>query len=344
MSEFSGLQLIVPAESDYEEIETGPATSYSDHTISSQVTATRASSRNSATSISRGPNVTPSTETPDTDTNKSPQNCTTAAHRSSGKNLVTYPRCSSAPNNKLGTVLAKMLYFGGFKQVNSVDTVASYGITAFLCVAAEAERPKCVKNEDLQSGAVIYKKLQMIDGPSTNLADYLPDAFTFLDEARQEGRRAVVYCAQGYSRSAAVVIAYLMRDQSISYHDALAIVRQERKADPNIFFCMQLAGSHFSPPIEGWETPCGYSPCRLPHFPLPTYLQTVPLFGDSIETLSKSPSLRHENENPLIDIQDQWDLSVSVEGDKVELLLASSGIISPLVTPQAHQTPGLSLN
>ena len=142
--------------------------------------------------------------------------------------------------SRLATVIPGFLYYGGYKQANHLESMATKSITAFLCCAREAPRPTFVQQADIDAGLVMWRKLEMLDGGGTRLLDFLPYAFEFIDECRRLGHRVCVYCAQGYSRSASVVIAYLMRAQRLPYSDALSIARQERRADPNIFFCMQL--------------------------------------------------------------------------------------------------------
>lgn len=51
----------------------------------------------------------------------------------------------------------------------------------------------------------------------------------------------LVHCNKGVSRSAAIVIAYIMREKKLLYKEALAIVRKERESVfPNSGFAAQL--------------------------------------------------------------------------------------------------------
>jgi len=50
----------------------------------------------------------------------------------------------------------------------------------------------------------------------------------FIDNALNGGGSVLVHCAQGKSRSASVVIAYMMRKHNWQFSDALQYVKQKR--------------------------------------------------------------------------------------------------------------------
>lgn len=62
----------------------------------------------------------------------------------------------------------------------------------------------------------------------------LPSVITFIEEALEKGGGVLVYCTDGISRSAAVVIAYLMYSKRKTYSDAYSFVKLKRSvAKPN---------------------------------------------------------------------------------------------------------------
>lgn len=52
--------------------------------------------------------------------------------------------------------------------------------------------------------------------------------FPFIDRVLEKGETVLVHCAAGKSRSAGVVIGYLMYRQSLSFEEALGVVRKAR--------------------------------------------------------------------------------------------------------------------
>lgn len=82
-----------------------------------------------------------------------------------------------------------------------------------------------------------YFKLPLHDKPGQDLFPYLKAASDFIDE----GERVLVHCGAGMSRSASIVIAYLMMTNKWSYTDAHEFVKTRRAiVCPNEGFVTQL--------------------------------------------------------------------------------------------------------
>ncbi|KAK8941828.1 Dual specificity protein phosphatase [Platanthera guangdongensis] len=89
-----------------------------------------------------------------------------------------------------------------------------------------------------------FKLLRMAvplrDTEEENLLDYLDACLDFIDQGRKEGA-ILVHCFAGVSRSAAIIIAYLMRTEQKSQEDALESLRQcHEHVCPNDGFLEQL--------------------------------------------------------------------------------------------------------
>ncbi|KAJ8267157.1 hypothetical protein GJAV_G00139160 [Gymnothorax javanicus] len=93
----------------------------------------------------------------------------------------------------------------------------------------------------LDTGLVRYKRLPATDNSRQNLRQYFEEVFEFIEEAHQMGRGVLVHCQAGVSRSATVVIAYLMKHTLMTMMDAYKYVRSRRPVvSPNLNFMGQL--------------------------------------------------------------------------------------------------------
>ncbi|CAG9569787.1 unnamed protein product [Danaus chrysippus] len=82
--------------------------------------------------------------------------------------------------------------------------------------------------------------IRAFDTPNTNLLAYFPMSNAFIEEGLQKGN-VIVHCHFGVSRSATLVIAFIMQKYKISYEQAFNFVRQRRRfINPNPGFVSQL--------------------------------------------------------------------------------------------------------
>ncbi|KAE8651269.1 hypothetical protein Csa_002640 [Cucumis sativus] len=78
------------------------------------------------------------------------------------------------------------------------------------------------------------------DMENEDLLDYLNVCYDFIERGRKEGS-VLVHCFAGVSRSAAIITAYLMRNEQLSLEDALDSLRQSNEfVSPNDGFMEQL--------------------------------------------------------------------------------------------------------
>jgi len=74
-----------------------------------------------------------------------------------------------------------------------------------------------------------------------NILDKIEGAVQYLVKAKLEGKKVLVHCVQGASRSASIVIAYYMQERGLSLREAYEFVKQKRKVvRPNPGFLQQL--------------------------------------------------------------------------------------------------------
>ncbi|KAA0705597.1 Dual specificity protein phosphatase 3 [Triplophysa tibetana] len=125
-----------------------------------------------------------------------------------------------------------------------VTRLKQLGVTHILN-AADGESDMHVKTgtEFYSGSGIIYRGVPAIDDDDFDLSKYFEEASGFIKSALSaEGEKGKVYvhCKMGYSRSATLVIAYLMLHHRMTVHDAVATVREKREIGPNEGFLLQL--------------------------------------------------------------------------------------------------------
>lgn len=161
--------------------------------------------------------------------------------------LQALPRDDAGPPSELGARRQKFAQFeghcsevvpglcvGGGAVARSRETLRAAGITHVVnCVGMLI--PACFEPE-LQ-----YLTLFMHDVPGEDLTSLLYTVFDFIEAARSSGGCVLVHCSQGVSRSAALVIGYLMWKLDQGYDEVYQAVKAIRGvANPNIGFTCQL--------------------------------------------------------------------------------------------------------
>lgn len=79
------------------------------------------------------------------------------------------------------------------------------------------------------------------DRPSWNIAVYFEQAAKFIDDAIKGGGKVFVHCVVGISRSATLVLAYLIMCRGMNAAEALTHTFKQRRVFPNIGFLHHLA-------------------------------------------------------------------------------------------------------
>ncbi|XP_028324671.1 dual specificity protein phosphatase 13-like isoform X1 [Gouania willdenowi] len=100
----------------------------------------------------------------------------------------------------------------------------------------------CKGNEDFYGTTVKYYGVAANDLPTFDLSPFFYPAAEFIHHALTSGGRILVHCAVGVSRSAALVLAYLMIYHHLSLVSSVRCVQQKRWICPNRGFLRQLIG------------------------------------------------------------------------------------------------------
>jgi hypothetical protein len=89
-------------------------------------------------------------------------------------------------------------------------------------------------------GSVLYSQVAVNDAPAADILTYLPGATSFMKNCLSSSKSVLVHCEAGVSRSATVVLAYLMRYHNMTRDEAYIHVKRKRPINPNEGFWRQL--------------------------------------------------------------------------------------------------------
>lgn len=126
------------------------------------------------------------------------------------------------------------LYISGMGGVTNKNILQAQGITHVLNLALELEEsdfPDCVN----------VRCVALRDSEQEDLGAHLDELVEYVHKVIQDGGRIVVNCVAGVSRSASVVLAYKVRHEGLSLHDAFKMVLSARPViSPNLGFWRTL--------------------------------------------------------------------------------------------------------
>jgi len=121
---------------------------------------------------------------------------------------------------------------------NAIERLKKLKVTHVLNVAME-----CNVGVTFPEDQIVYKKIDLADNLSENIAKYLWESCEWIENERKKNNNAVFYihCKAGKSRSATVVIAYLMKSEHWSMNEAYNYLKDLRpNISPNLGFVSAL--------------------------------------------------------------------------------------------------------
>ncbi|XP_034753913.1 dual specificity protein phosphatase 13-like [Etheostoma cragini] len=113
----------------------------------------------------------------------------------------------------------------------------------------------CKGSDDFYGTTVKYYGVPANDLPTFDLSPYFYPAAEFIHLALASGGKVLVHCAVGVSRSAALVLAYLMIHHHLSLLSSIRCVQQKRWIFPNRGFLRQLIALDRKLKDEGLNEP-----------------------------------------------------------------------------------------
>ncbi|XP_056152717.1 dual specificity protein phosphatase 13-like [Lampris incognitus] len=131
------------------------------------------------------------------------------------------------------------LFIGDMSVANDRYSLWKLGITHVLNAAHG--RMYCQGSRDFYGSSVDYHGVPADDSPSFDLYGYFFPSADYIQEALDtSGAKVFVHCAVGVSRSASLVLAYLMIHHHYSLLDAIKRIKERRWIFPNKGFLKQL--------------------------------------------------------------------------------------------------------
>lgn len=141
-----------------------------------------------------------------------------------------YADAISTPMHEIET----HLWLGNLKAATDLPLLRSHNISAIVQVLDNEPEP-------LYRDEFTYFLVDLIDSPTEDILRIFEKTLAFIEKHIQSGLSVLVHCKAGMSRSATVVIAYLMAKHKMSYKKAFYKVRDQRPCiSPNSGFAMQL--------------------------------------------------------------------------------------------------------
>ncbi|PRQ36849.1 putative phosphoric monoester hydrolase [Rosa chinensis] len=140
------------------------------------------------------------------------------------------------------------LFLGSLGAANNKETLENLNVTHILTVA-DSLPPKYPND-------FVYRVLNVEDRRTTDLQQHFDECFNYIEEAKTSGGGVLVHCFSGKSRSATIVLSYLMKKHRMSLSEALEHVKEKRpEAAPNAGFIKQLKNLEVVLGISAIELP-----------------------------------------------------------------------------------------
>lgn len=133
------------------------------------------------------------------------------------------------------------LFLGDIFIATNKDEISRLGITDMITVEI-----KPLPANILAPTVKRYLYINVMDHSKQDILSHFETSNEFIETAlKTPSNKVYVHCVAGISRSASLVIAYIMKTRSMNYNEAFELVSQKRRVvDPNEGFVMQLTLYH----------------------------------------------------------------------------------------------------
>ncbi|XP_006457669.1 hypothetical protein AGABI2DRAFT_80093 [Agaricus bisporus var. bisporus H97] len=140
-----------------------------------------------------------------------------------------------SPSSVPGFQNSGALYIGSFAAVQDKHMLHENRITHLVQVLDAPWLPASEKE------GFSTHNIRIDDAVTVDIRPHLEAACNYIDTTLRSGRNCLVHCQQGISRSAAVILAYLIRNRGMTFESAHAYLKRKRACiKPNSAFVQAL--------------------------------------------------------------------------------------------------------
>lgn len=140
------------------------------------------------------------------------------------------------------SLILEHVFLGSRAHARDKDLLQRLGVTHVLNVTPPKKMDPVagVPNFFEKDKTFTYRRCPIFDNKAEDISGVLEGCIAFMDQAKYYGR-ILVHCNKGVSRSSSMVVAYLMKQRSMTFEQALDFVVERRPvANPNESFRRQL--------------------------------------------------------------------------------------------------------
>ncbi|KAL8139208.1 hypothetical protein V2J09_005209 [Rumex salicifolius] len=142
-----------------------------------------------------------------------------------------------AANTEKPSLITESLFIGGSLAARSVYTLQHLGVAHILCLCTN----EIGQSESQYPHLFEYKNFCIRDEEDSNISSIFKDGCDFIDDVEKSGGKVLVHCFEGRSRSATMVLAYLMLRKKLTLLEAWNKLKKvHRRAHPNEGFARIL--------------------------------------------------------------------------------------------------------
>jgi len=141
-------------------------------------------------------------------------------------------QCPDGPQRILNN---KPLYLGSVRDSADMEKLQKLQIKNILVIAPESQCPSFFLND------INYMRIILDDDINAPISEIFVWAWQFIEDALRKKQAVLIHCQMGISRSATIVISYLMISAGMKLDTAIAHIRRLRPViNPNRGFLKQL--------------------------------------------------------------------------------------------------------